>query len=157
MSNAKTHKPVAALVLAAVSLVVPGLSRGAAPIKLSGAIGGVVTNALGHPQMGASVVLYNRQERVSDKTLTDERGEFRFVGVFPDLYSIRVSLATFVPALKKDILVQPGMRSVLNVNLNTLFSSIQVAYPLPDNASLMTDDWKWMLRSAAATRPVLRF
>jgi hypothetical protein len=124
---------------------------------LSGAIGGVVTNALGHPQMGASVVLYNRQERVSDKTLTDERGEFRFVGVFPDLYSIRVSLATFVPALKKDILVQPGMRSVLNVNLNTLFSSIQVAYPLPDNASLMTDDWKWMLRSAAATRPVLRF
>ena len=27
---------------------------------------------------------------------------------------------------KKDILVQPGMRSILNVNLNTLFSSIQI-------------------------------
>jgi len=158
MLNPKTHKPVtAALVLAGVCFVAPGLSRAAAPIKLSGAIGGVVTNMLGIPQMGASVVLFNRQERVYEKTLTDERGEFRFAGLFPDLYSIRVSLATFIPALRKDILVQPGMRSVLSVNLNTLFSSIQVAYPSAENASFMTDDWKWMLRTAAATRPVLRF
>ena len=56
--------------------------------------------------------------------------------------------------MKKDILVQPGMRSVLNVNLNTLFSSIQFAYPPIENGSLMTDEWKWVLRSASATRPV---
>jgi carboxypeptidase family protein len=158
MSNRKTHKSVtAALILAAACFAAPSLSRAAAPIRLSGAIGGIVTNTLGIPQMGASVVLLDRQERVYEKTLTDERGEFRFAGLFPDLYSIRVSLATFIPALKKDILVQPGMRSMLSVNLNTLFSSIQIAYPPPENGSLMTDDWKWMLRTAAATRPVLRF
>jgi hypothetical protein len=127
------------------------------PVKLSGVIGGVVTNAAGSPQMGASVVLYNRQERICDKVVTDERGQFHFAGLFPDLYAIRVSLATFVPALKKDILVQPGMRALLNVNLNSLFSSIQVAYPSTGNATFMTDDWKWVLRSASATRPVLRF
>jgi hypothetical protein len=157
MVNAKTQKPVAALALVVACLAVPLLSRAAAPIQFAGAIGGVVTNALGTPQMGASVVLYNRQERVYEKALTDERGEFKFAGLLPELYSIRVSLATFVPALKRDILVQPGMRSVLNVSLNTLFSSIQIAYPPPENSSFMTDDWKWMLRTAASTRPVLRF
>jgi len=157
MRKVKTQKPVAALALAIACLFVPLLSRAAAPIQFSGAIGGIVTNALGSPQMGAAVVLYNRQERVFEKALTDERGEFKFAGLLPELYSIRVSLATFVPALKRDILVQPGMRSVLNVSLNTLFSSIQVAYPAPENSSFMTDDWKWMLRTAAATRPVLRF
>ncbi len=75
----------------------------------------------------------------------------------PDLYSIKVTLAAFVPAMKKGILVQPGMASVLNVNLNTLFSSIQFAYPPIENGSLMSDEWKWVLRSASPTRPVLRF
>ncbi len=70
---------------------------------------------------------------------------------------MKVTLASFVPALKKGILVQPGMASVLNVNLNTLFSSIQFAYPPIDSGTLMTDEWKWALRSAGATRPVLRF
>jgi Carboxypeptidase regulatory-like domain len=127
------------------------------PLKLSGAIGGVVTNSGGNPQMGASVVLYNRQDRVYDRMLTDEHGQFRFPGLFPDLYSVRVTLSTFMPALRKDILVQPGRSALLNVNLTSLFSSIQVAYPPPGNGTFMTDDWKWMLRSASATRPVLRF
>jgi hypothetical protein len=107
--------------------------------------------------MGASVVLYNRQDRVCDRMFTDEHGEFRFPGLFPDLYSIRVTLATFMPALRREILVQPGMRALLNVNLNALFSSIQVAYPAPGSGTFMTDDWKWVLRSASETRPVLRF
>src|SRR5439155_26962378 len=82
---------------------------------------------------------------------------FNFVGLFPDLYSVKVTLATFVPALNKNILVQPGMRSMLNVNLNTLFSNIQFAYPPLENGSLMSDEWKWVLRSASPARPVLRF
>jgi len=157
MFSCKTHKSTAVLAVGVACLFAPWIARAAQPIKLSGAIGGVVTNSFGVPQMGASVVLYNRLDRVFDKVLTDERGEFRFLGLFPSLYSVRVSLATFVPAMKKDILVQPGMRSILNVNLNSLFSSIQIAYPTADSGSLMTDDWKWILRSASATRPVLRF
>ena len=126
-------------------------------IKLSGVITGVVSDSMGIPQMGAIVLLYNRQDRVYGKVQTDDLGQFRFLGLFPDLYSVKVTLATFVPALKKNILVQPGMRSVLNVNLNTLFSTIQLAYPSIENGSLMSDDWKWVLRTASSTRPVLRF
>jgi hypothetical protein len=65
-----------------------------------------------------------------------------------------VTLASFVPAIKNNILVQPGMRSVLNVSMATLFSSIHLVYP-PEPA-FMSDDWKWVLRTAGSTRPVMR-
>jgi len=151
-----TRKSVASLFLSLACLAVPSLSRAGPTLKLSGAIAGKVNDSFGIPQMGATVVLYNRQDRIFQKAFTDERGEFRFAGLFPDAYSVRVTLATFVPAVKRDILVQPGMRSVLSVNLNSLFSTVQLQYPTADNG-LMTDDWKWVLRSASATRPILRF
>jgi len=156
MFETKTHNSAAILVVGIACFAAPQVSRAANSIKLSGAIAGIVTNVSGIPQMGASVTLYNRQEHVFAKALTDARGEFHFAELFPDLYSVRVTLASFVPALKKEITVQPGMRSMLNVSLNTLFSSIQIGPPV-ENGTLMTDDWKWMLRSASATRPVLRF
>src|SRR5690242_573431 len=150
MFSAKTHGSVISLVLGITTLgAVPGVVSAAEAIKLSGAITGLVTNSGGAPQMGAAVLLYNRQDRVYQKTLTDDHGEFKFLGLFPDMYSVRVTLANFVPALKSNILVQPGMRSVLNVNLNTLFSSIQLAYPPVQGGAWMSDDWKWVLRGAS--------
>jgi hypothetical protein len=157
MFSTKTHKTVAFLAIGIAFLAAPCVAPAAGPIKLSGVISGVVSDSMGIPQMGAIVLLYNRQDRVSGKVQTDDLGQFRFLGLFPDLYSVKVTLAAFVPALKKNILVQPGMRSVLNVNLNTLFSTIQLAYPSIDSGSLMSDDWKWVLRTASSTRPVLRF
>ena len=106
--------------------------------------------------MGATVLLYNRQDRVMGKSSPTSAANSSSRACSPTLLH-PVTLATFVPAMKKDILVQPGMRSVLNVNLNTLFSTIQLAYPPVDNGSLMSDDWKWVLRSASSTRPVMRF
>jgi hypothetical protein len=158
MLEVRTHKTLGWLVLAGVvCLAGAGLGQAATPLPLGGAITGFVTDAAGVPQMGAAVILLNRQERQFERALTDARGAFRFLGLAPDLYSIKVTLAAFVPALKKGIQVQPGMASVLNVNLNTLFSSIQFAYPPIEEGSLMSDEWKWVLRSASPTRPVLRF
>jgi hypothetical protein len=158
MFRVGTHRATGLLVAAFASFIAaPVVSQAAEPVKLSGAITGKVTNAAGSPQMGASVILYNRQDRVYERALTDERGEFKFLGLFPDVYSLRITLASFVPAIKRNILVQPGMRSILAVNLNTLFSTIQLRYPQVEHGSLMTDEWKWVLRSAGATRPVLRF
>jgi hypothetical protein len=158
MLEVRTHKTLGPLVLAGVvCLAGAGLGQAATPLPLVGAITGFVTDAAGVPQMGAAVILLNHQERQFERALTDDRGAFRFLGLTPDLYSIKVTLAAFVPAIKKGIQVQPGMASVLNVNLNTLFSSIQFAYPPIEDGSLMSDEWKWVLRSASPTRPVLRF
>jgi hypothetical protein len=132
-------------------------SSAAVSVKLSGAIAGSVTSGDGEgiPQMGATVLLFNRQEGLARKVSTDEKGIFVFPGLLPDVYSIRVTLASFVPAIKNNILVQPGMRSVLNVSMATLFSSIHLMYP-SEHPAFMTDDWKWVLRTAASTRPVMR-
>jgi hypothetical protein len=154
----RTHKTAVSLVLGLAVLSAVPVSRAAEAVhRLSGTISGRVADSAGTPRMGATVQLYDRQERVFQKTLTDNRGEFRFLGLFPDVYSVRVTLATFVPALRRGILVQPGMRSLLAVDLNALFSSIQLSYPSMDSGSLMTDDWKWVLRGSSSTRPVLRF
>ena len=48
------------------------------------------------------------------------------------------------------------MQSFLMVNLSSVLSTIQISYPPLENGSLMTDDWKWVLRTASSTRPVTR-
>ena len=156
MYISKTHSTVAYLIAGLVCLAAPAISAGAQPVQLAGTISGVVSSS-GIPQMGATVVLFNEQDRPVQKVQTDERGGFRFAGLFPEFYSVRVSLATFFPAFKRDILVQPGMRSMLNVSLTTLFSTIQISYPTAiESGGVMSDEWKWVLRGSAATRPVLR-
>lgn len=156
MLKTRTQKTVTSLVFGMACLVAPSVCRAVQPTPLSGAIMGTVKDSAGTPQMGAAIILLNHQERVIERVITDERGEFKLLGLIPNFYSIKVTLASFVPAVKKDILVQPGMRSVLNVNLNSLFSSIQLSYPTIENGSIMSDDWKWVLRSSTPTRPVMR-
>ena len=125
--------------------------------SVSGTIAGMVTDAGGIPQMGAVVLLFNRSDRLCQRALTNEKGTFEFDHLLPGPYMVRVTLASFLPALKNNILVQPGMRSLLNVSMATLFSSVELVYPSADKRTLMTDDWKWVLRTASSTRPVLRY
>ena len=116
----------------------------------------MVRNSSGVPQMGATVFLFNRSEKLLGRVLTNERGLFGFGVLNPDLYSIRVSLASFVPAVKQKIAVQPGMQSLLYVDMRSVLSSIELVYAKPGEGALMSDDWKWVLKESAATRPVLR-
>ena len=129
----------------------------AEPVKLSGSIAGIVRDARGIPQMGASVLLFNKYEKLLQTAFTNERGTFGFETLTPDLYSVRVSLANFMPAMKHKIAVQPGMQSLLYINLASVLSSVELVYAAPGQGALMSDDWKWTLKTAASTRPILRF
>lgn len=148
-------EPQIAAVLASV-LLLAAPAGAVSPAERGGAIAGIVASGSGIPQMGATVFLYNRYERLLEKVLTNEKGAFVFDSLLPDVYSVRVHLASFVPAVKGNISVQPGMRSFLSINLASVFSSIELVYMAPGQGSLMSDDWKWVLRSSMATRPVLR-
>src|ERR1700692_4874692 len=101
---------MAVLVLSAPSVCAPE------PTQLAGSIAGFVRDSTGIPQMGATVLLFNRSERLILKTITNERGIFGFSLLTPDLYSVRVTLASFVPAMKQKIAVQPGMQRLLYVD-----------------------------------------
>ena len=138
-------------------LTLAPLAAAASPAHLTGSIAGEVRSAAGVPQMGAAVVLLNRYDRVIERVLTNENGRFIFDSLLPDLYSVRVTLSSFVPAMKRNIAVQSGLESMLTINLAGVLSSIELVYTAPPQGTLMSDDWKWILRSAQSTRPVLRF
>jgi Carboxypeptidase regulatory-like domain len=146
---------LAASVIAALILSTPAAFP-ATSTPVAGSIAGVVRNSSGVPQMGASVFLFNRSEKLLGRVLTNEKGLFGFGLLTPDLYSVRVSLASFVPAMKQKIAVQPGMQSLLYVDMASVLSSIDLVYAKPGESALMSDDWKWVLKESAATRPVLR-
>ncbi len=139
-----------------IALEFAGSALAVSPIVLSGGLAGTVRDAVGQPQMGAIVALYDNRDRLLDRALTNEGGSFSFGGLIPNLYSVRVTLSSFLPAIRDGIKVQAGMRRVLDVNLSTLFSSIQFTSPAALPSGLMSDDWKWSVRSSGATRSVLR-
>ncbi|MBY0506301.1 MAG: carboxypeptidase regulatory-like domain-containing protein [Bryobacteraceae bacterium] len=121
-----------------------------------GTVLGVVADSSGAVQMGATVWLLNRYDRPIVRAVTNDRGQFGFDQVLPDIYSIKVTLASFVPAMKSNIQVQAGRASFLNIHLASLLSSVELFYSAPGTAQLMSEEWKWVLRGASATRPVLR-
>jgi hypothetical protein len=132
-------------------------AHAAPPIRFSGELGGLVTDVAGRPQPGAVVLLFNKEDRLLVRSATDSLGTFAFGDLLPDLYSVQVSLASFVPAIKNRIQIKPGMRSLLDVNLSRVFSSVQLVSMAPISGSLMSDGWKWALRADSSMRPILRF
>ncbi len=145
----------AAVVIAAV-VSLPAFCASPSDAKLSGSIAGFVRDNAGIPQMGATVALMNRYERVIKEAFTNDRGIFGFDSLPPDFYTVSVSLASFVPAVKHRISVQPGMQSLLYINMASVLSSVELVYAAPGQGALMSDDWKWTLKASSQTRPVLR-
>jgi hypothetical protein len=155
-SKAICSTPIAGLLSPVLILLSSIPVYAAAPVRLSGQLDGLVTDVAGKPQPGAIVVLLNRQDRFLQRSATDALGSFSFAELLPDLYSIQVSFSSFVPAIKEQIQIKPGMRSVLDVSLSRVFSSVQLVSTTPMPNGLMSDSWKWVLRANSPTRPVLR-
>jgi Carboxypeptidase regulatory-like domain len=156
--NQRTTAPTLLWIAAGLLLGVASVNAPAASLNpLSGEILGQVKNAAGVAQMGATVYLYNRYDELVRKGLSNEQGRFVFEALAPDLYSIRVILASFVPAERRNISVLPSSENRLDINLTGVFSTIGVTSTPAAPGTLMTDDWKWVLRTSQATRPVLRF
>jgi carboxypeptidase family protein len=137
-----------------------GASGAAAQAKrVSGKLAGVVRDTAGTPQLGASVeVIPEATGKLSTLSfLTDTQGIFRGDRVAPGLYSVRVTLAGFLPTLEKHVRITANLTTVVRIELESMFSSLEQLRRQPSTAPIETDDWKWVLRSASATRPVLQW
>lgn len=122
----------------------------------TGALLGEVRDPSGVVQMGAAVFLYDRYDNFLQRAVSNENGRFAFADLPPEIYTLRVTLASFLPALRRNITILPGAEKLLQVSLSTVLSSIEVAPGMPGKVTLMSDEWKWVLRSSQSTRPVLR-
>jgi len=125
----------------------------------SGAISGVVRDPSGIPQLGASVEILSEAPGVllTHQFLTNTQGLFRADNLAPGLYSVRVTLAGFLPAFEKHIQISSNLTTVVKVQMESLFASIEQLRRPAANGAAEPDDWKWVLRSASGMRPVLQW
>ena len=153
-TNRRTNSWILSTLAAMFCLGCPANAGGT--LALAGSIMGEVKTVTGVVEMGAKVLLYDRHDQLVRQVLTDEQGRFGFAALAPDVYSIRVTLASFVPALRRNISVAAGTDSLLQINLSGIFSTVDILSS-SSHGTLMGDDWKWVLRASPSTRPILRF
>jgi len=139
---------VAALAVAAPASAKPGF----------GTLSGVVLDTTGTPQMGASVWLISEDasDRIIAQFLSNQHGTFFSDRLKPGNYAVRVSMAGFLPATERHIAVVSNITTLLRVQMDTVFASLDSLRRNSD-APPEPDDWKWVLRSSTATRTVLQW
>jgi hypothetical protein len=123
-----------------------------------GTISGVVLDPSGTPQMGAIVWLISEDAggRTVAQILSNQYGEFLTDHLKPGRYAVRVSVAGFLPALERHVAVMSNLTTLLRVQVDTVFSSLDTLRRKSD-APAEQDDWKWVLRSSRATRTILQW
>lgn len=136
-------------------LLSAGIGHSAETGSLTGGLAGMVTDAFGVPQMGATIQVLNGSDRVVKELLSDKAGRFEVAALAAGNYTVRVKMASFLPALRR-VGILPGTRPLLSISLASIFSSIELIYLSPGQRRLMSDDWKWVLRSASISKPALR-
>src|SRR5437879_12589573 len=137
-----------------------GPNPAAAQAKLvPGKLAGVVRDATGTPQMGASVELISEAAGVpaTHGFLTNTQGMFRGDKLAPGFYTVHVTLAGFLPTFEKHIRVASNVTTVVRIELESMFASLDQLRRMPSTSTAEGDDWKWVLRSASAMRPVLEW
>ena len=151
-----------ALVLAAAFSVLganPALAQQVKPVQ--GILSGLVRDSSGTPQMGASVeVIPESALAASAKGIgffTNTQGVFRGERLAPGFYTVRVTLAGFLPTLEKHVRVSANLTTLLRIQLESMFASLEQLRRAPSSAATEADDWKWVLRSASSARPVLQW
>ena len=124
----------------------------------TGAISGVVVDGTGTPQMGAAVLISSEKIAASVplRLLTNDLGHFATPSLPVGMYTIHVTLAGFLPAVEQHVRVNGEQATLLEIVVDSVFSSFEKLRRQPDD-TVSSDDWTWVLRSAAATRPVLRW
>lgn len=123
-----------------------------------GRISGVVLDETGVPQMGATVVIASHSLLASTPVhlFTNGRGRFVSSTLPAGAYTVSVTLAGFLPTLRPDVTVSSHQTTSLQIQMGSIFTGLTELRGRPDQRS-SDGDWGWVLRAAAATRPILRW
>ena len=124
----------------------------------AGKISGVVVDPGGTPQMGATVRVSSDQlaSFSSIELLTNDHGRFSTTTLPVGYYSIKVTLAGFLPAIQQHVEVTNQHATLLEVAMGSVFSSIESLRRQPGQ-QISGDDWAWVLRASTPTRAVLQW
>src|SRR5260370_36155916 len=126
---------------------------------LPGKLAGVVRDAVGTPQMGASVELIPETVGLTalHGFLTNTQGVFRGDKLVPGLYTIRVTLAGFLPTLEQHVRVSSNVTTVVRIELESMFASLDQLRRMPANSPPKPDSLQSLLPSPSTSTPVLEW
>jgi hypothetical protein len=162
MNLFQPRKRVLAVLLAGW-VVLPCLTAVPSGAADYGRIAGIVTDTQGSPLMGASVsivgpLLVGLQpvESAVARVITDAHGRFAVERLLPGWYSLQATSATRLPMLRNRVRVEAGQTLLENLILSDILAPLRVKVPA-GKVSSWGEDWKWVLRTSSATRPVLRY
>ena len=149
------------LIVAALG-VTCGVQPASAQTKVkesAGKLSGVVRDATGTPQLGATVAVIPEAAGIAStyEFLTNTQGLFNGEKLAPGFYTLRVTLVGYLPFLEKHIHISPSLTTTVRVQLESMFASIEQLRRPPTAGVAESDDWKWALRSAPGLRPVLQW
>jgi hypothetical protein len=148
-----------ALVLSAASVSFGAHAVVAQAKLVAGKVTGLVRDAGGTPQMGASVELLPEVAGAlaAQNFLTNTQGIFRSEKLTPGLYTVRVTLAGFLPTLQQHVRINANLTTMVRIEMESMFASLDQLRRQPAPHSTDAEDWKWVLRSATGMRPVLQW
>ena len=138
----------------------PSPAAAQAPAKPSlGSLSGVVRDGSGTPQLGATVEVLSEAPGIAavQQFLTNTQGFFRGEKLVPGFYTVRVTLVGYLPSLEKHVRISSNLTTVVRIQLESMFASIEQLRRPPVNGAVEPDDWKWVLRSSSGLRPVLQW
>jgi hypothetical protein len=141
----------------AAAILSAAVAAQAAPPNF-GKISGVVVDPAGTPQMGATVwvTAEGLLGAAPIEVLTNQRGAFVTDHLVPGQYSLKVTLAGFLPGLERHVKVSSNFTTLVRIELDTMFASLD-RLRRHSEAQTDPDEWKWVLRTSAATRPILQW
>src|SRR5437899_4978861 len=122
-----------ALVLTVMVSSFTAIPAAAQAKPVPGKLAGVVRDAAGTPQMGASVELLSEAVGVAATRsfLTNTQGMFRGDKLAPGFYTVRVTLAGFLPTFEKHIRIASNLTTVVRIELESMFASLDQLRRLP--------------------------
>jgi carboxypeptidase family protein len=125
-----------------------------------GRVTGKVTDTHGSPLVGATILLIGPSVPgsvdVVERVITDAQGKFSVEHLVPGWYSIKATAITRMPSTNDRIRVEGGLTAKQDFVLSDIFAPMHFRVP-QGVLSTWGDDWKWVLRTSASTRPVLRY
>jgi opacity protein-like surface antigen len=142
------------LIPASIAFAAGGGGGGVNTQATGAVVSGLVRDAQGVAQMGALIQVVASDSTVAT-AFTDLHGRYVINNLLPGKYQVRATAALFVPAMRDNLLLRSGARTVVNLTLSTLFEATAWLPAERRKSDEPGDDWKWTLRSAA-NRPILK-
>jgi len=152
--QARIYRALGWMVAAAVLCAVPAAQARTGDGRLTG----IVLDSSGIPQLGATVWIAAEDGGglAVAQLLTNQRGSFSSAELRPGLYTVRVSLVGFLPALERHVRITSNITTLVKIELGTVFDSLDSLRRAPA-VPTDSDDWKWVLRTSVDTRPALQW